>query len=134
MASEKQIAANRQNAEKSTGPKTESGKSRSRSNAVRHRLAIGADRDSTLREDVEKLARVFSSACNEAQITLFTQDAAVAQIDLLRIRKIRASFFEAFFKNDRSAETVDQLSKQLRKLDRYERRAFSRRRRALGLC
>jgi hypothetical protein len=134
MASEKQIAANRKNAEKSTGPKTESGKRKSRSNAVRHRLAIGADRDPTLRENVEKLAGILSSARNEAQITQFAQDAAVAQIDLLRIRKIRASFFEAFYKNDQSAEDVEQLSEQLRKLDRYERRAFSRRRRALGVC
>ena len=39
MATEKQIAANRQNAEKSTGPRTEYGKRRSRRNAMRHGLA-----------------------------------------------------------------------------------------------
>ena len=38
MATEKQIAANRQNAQKSTGPKTERGKRRSRRNAIRHGL------------------------------------------------------------------------------------------------
>ncbi len=38
MASEKQIAANRQNSKKSTGPKTEAGKQRSRQNAFRHGL------------------------------------------------------------------------------------------------
>ncbi len=38
MASEKQIAANRQNARKSTGPKTDAGKQRSRQNAFRHGL------------------------------------------------------------------------------------------------
>jgi hypothetical protein len=38
MISEKQIAANRRNARRSTGPKTEEGKNRSKLNAVRHNL------------------------------------------------------------------------------------------------
>jgi hypothetical protein len=38
MATEKQIAANRQNARSSTGPRTEYGKLRSRRNAMRHGL------------------------------------------------------------------------------------------------
>lgn len=38
MASERQIAANRLNAQKSTGPKTEAGKRRSRRNAFKHGL------------------------------------------------------------------------------------------------
>jgi hypothetical protein len=39
MPTEKQMAANRQNAEKSTGPRTKSGKMRSRLNASRHNFA-----------------------------------------------------------------------------------------------
>jgi hypothetical protein len=38
MATEKQIIANQQNAKRSTGPRTESGKRRSRRNAIRHGL------------------------------------------------------------------------------------------------
>ncbi|MGC1764422.1 MAG: hypothetical protein WA769_15920, partial [Pseudolabrys sp.] len=38
MATEKQLAANRQNAKSSTGPRTEAGKRRSRRNAIRHGL------------------------------------------------------------------------------------------------
>lgn len=38
MATEKQIAANRRNARKSTGPQTERGKARARQNAFRHGL------------------------------------------------------------------------------------------------
>ena len=38
MATDKQIIANRQNARHSTGPRTESGKRRSRRNAIRHGL------------------------------------------------------------------------------------------------
>ena len=49
MTSPRQIAANRRNAAKSTGPRTDEGKHRSRSNAVRHGLSaetvIGALED-----------------------------------------------------------------------------------------
>ncbi len=38
MTSQKQITANRRNAQKSTGPKTESGKTRSKRNALNHGL------------------------------------------------------------------------------------------------
>lgn len=38
MATDKQVAANRRNAKKSTGPKTKIGKSRPRATAIRHGL------------------------------------------------------------------------------------------------
>ena len=40
MASERQIAANRRNAQKSTGPTSGSGKKRSSKNAYRHGLSL----------------------------------------------------------------------------------------------
>ena len=40
MATEKQIRANRENAKKSTGPKTAGGRARSSRNALRHGLSL----------------------------------------------------------------------------------------------
>jgi hypothetical protein len=40
MASEKQIEANRKNASKSSGPKTDEGKAKSRANATKHGMAV----------------------------------------------------------------------------------------------
>lgn len=56
MATERQLAANRRNAEKSTGPRTQQGKARSRMNALRHGFAA-ADaglRDSSSLEELER--------------------------------------------------------------------------------
>jgi hypothetical protein len=43
MATERQIESNRQNALKSSGPKTDAGKARSRGNAIKHGMAAEAD-------------------------------------------------------------------------------------------
>jgi hypothetical protein len=131
MTSDRQRAANRRNAKKSTGPISASGKRRSRENALRHGLAIDVDRDPSLRADVDRMAHILSRAREEPSITLTAYNAAVAEIDLLRISKIRASIFDAFYKSERSQQDLTRLNQELGKLDRYERRAFSRRRRAL---
>jgi len=61
------------------------------------------------------------------------REAAGAELDLLRVRKIRASLFEtlSFVTNDATSGSLANLNDKLAKLARYERRAFSRRKRAL---
>jgi hypothetical protein len=78
------------------------------------------------------MAQNFSRARNEQSITLIAHEAAEAEIDLLRISKISVSIFETFHQSAKSEQDLAQLNEELRKLDRYERRAFSRRRRALN--
>ena len=134
MASDRQRAANQRNAKKSTGPSSDSGKRRSRQNAVRHGLAMRIGRDPLLDADVEKMTRIVSVALGEPQITLASRSAAEGEIDLLRISKLRAAIFEKFHKSPKSVQNLTDLGEELRKLHRYERRAFSRRRRALDLA
>jgi hypothetical protein len=130
MASERQIAANRKNAKKSTGPRSEAGREASRHNARRHGLAIAIETDPAFQHDIEKLAKALSPCQNVGE---HAQDAARAELDLMRIRKIRTSLFEMFslVANDANSVSLAELNDKLAKLERYERRAFSRRKRAL---
>jgi hypothetical protein len=125
MTSDRKIAANRRNAGKSTGPRSEAGRRHSRRNALRHGLAVAISSQPSFREDIEALAKALvgdGGPSNE-----FARQAAEAELDLLRIRKIRASQFNADVGNPGA-----ELAENLAKLERYERRAYSRRKRALG--
>jgi hypothetical protein len=126
MASKRQIAANRKNATKSTGPRSKPGRDASRRNARRHGLAIAIETDPAFQDDIEKLAQALSLSQNVGE---HARDAARAELDLMRIRKIRTSLFEML--SLANSGSLAKLNDKLAKLERYERRAFSRRNRAL---
>jgi hypothetical protein len=126
MASKRQIAANRKNATKSTGPRSKLGREASRHNARRHGLAIAIETDPAFQDDLEKLAKALSLSQNVGE---HARDAARAELDLMRIRKIRTSLFEML--SLANSGSLAELNDKLAKLERYERRAFSRRNRAL---
>jgi hypothetical protein len=122
VATEKQIAANRANAKRSTGPKSAAGKMVSSRNAYRHGLSrplsLGAD---TLAK-LEAIARAVTGAGEEQSIS--AADFARAQLELLRIRATRAEMMTTI-----ERDSTQQL-RPLVALDRYERYAHTRRRRA----
>jgi len=132
MTTDRQIAANRSNAKKATGPRTIAGREVSRRNALRHGLAIDIGTDPAFHDDIEELAKVLSQSIGMSKITECAREAAAAELDLVRIRKIRAWLFESFyFRKTAAPGGVPDLNDKLAKLERYERRAFSRRKRAL---
>jgi hypothetical protein len=132
MTSERKIAANRNNAKKSTGPRSEGGRSVSRQNALRHGLAVSIGNESAFGGDVEDLAKLLSSASGLQGVSGVAREAAEAQLDLSRIRKIRDCLYQMiYFVDGPASERLAELNDKLAKLERYERRAFSRRRRAL---
>ena len=130
MASERQIAANQKNAKKSTGPRSKAGREASRRNARRHGLAIAIETDPAFQDDIEMLAKHLSQSQN---VDEHAREAARAEFDLSRIRNIRTSLFEmlSLVASDTPSGSLAELNDKLAKLERYERRAFSRRKRAL---
>jgi len=145
MATDRQIAANRRNGALSRGPKTAAGKARSSRNALKHGLAIPITRDHATAQKIRRAARQMAPSAVGDSIRN-AQIAAEATFELARVR----AAFEAVVArmsisshtsnagpwdtcstgSGKSAAPIRTLA-ELDKLDRYERRAFSRRRRAL---
>jgi hypothetical protein len=126
MASEKQIAANRANAKHSTGPRTLAGKMKSSRNAFRHGLS------GPLPLDPASLARIESITTNlagenagEKRLALAAEFAQV-QLELIRIQSARAEQLAALGSDYGDTRKLRRLAS----LDRYERVAHTRRRRA----
>jgi hypothetical protein len=132
MPSDRKIAANRSNAQKSTGPRTKGGREASRRNAQRHGLAIKTGEISAFSDDIEKLSKLLSLASGTKKVSEHAREAAEAELDLSRIRKVRAWLYDnLFFADTANPNGLTDLNDKLAKLERYERRAFSRRNRAL---
>ena len=125
MASERQIAANRANALKSTGPKTAAGRLRSSGNAFRHGLSLPLPLDEGTAAKAELIARALVDDHNEERLSVATE-VAHAQLELVRIHSVRADLMRTL---DVQSSSIPEL-KRLVALDRYERLAHSKRRRA----
>lgn len=127
MASEKQIAANKANAKRSTGPKTKIGKSRSRQNAFRHGLSVSNPQDEPTLREIDALARAFAGKMEDREGLLAATAMASAQIALLRIEEIRAGILSSI--EDCMLDPV--RLRRAAALDRYERYARTKLRRAV---
>jgi hypothetical protein len=126
MASAKQIAANRANAQRSTGPTTALGKMKSSRNSFRHGLSWPLPPDLATSSKVEALARALTPRdAGDAEWTS-AMEFATAQIELVRIRTIRTALLRAVDIGNLDTQGLQQLAS----LDRYERYAHTKRRRA----
>jgi hypothetical protein len=175
MASDRQIAANRRNARKSTGPRSGKGKNRSSRNAYRHGLTLSITSAAAFAKQLDKLVREIAGDTKDATMLERARAIAQSELDLARVRRAKVALIEracAFGELDpprvlssvtqiirfvnaldrgrpippkpvdssatmppqepyRSAEAVRRVLPELRKLDRYERRAAARRDRAV---
>jgi hypothetical protein len=88
MASARQIAANRKNARKSTGPRTRAGKQRACRNAYRHGLSIQTD-DGESCDAVESLVQRMALGSTDQDLLHWAAVAARAHLELARIRHVK---------------------------------------------
>jgi hypothetical protein len=121
LASERQIAANRANAKKSTGPRTPAGRARSSQNARIHGLTsklIDPVHDRAPQEKIDELAGVGADQ--------FRLDSAknflYAQLRLERVAEERQRLFEELLV---SQNIADKRLRRIAALDRYERYAYT---------
>jgi hypothetical protein len=126
LASEKQIAANRANAKKSTGPKTAAGRLKSSRNAFRHGLSLLSTEEPANQAEAKLIAQTLVSDQEDHAKVVAAAEIAQAHLDLRRIQAVRA---ELIAETDFTSASTEQL-RRLAALDRYERLALTRRRQA----
>jgi hypothetical protein len=135
MISARKLSANRENARASTGPRTQAGKTRAGRNALRHGLALSALVDPVRKPELDLLAREIDGDCEDAQLHELAYRIAAAQADLVRVRNVRHDIIATAL--NYSADEVPEiihlgnLARRLVPIDRYERRALSRRKTAI---
>jgi hypothetical protein len=125
MTSTRKTNANRVNAQASTGPKTARGKTRAAQNARRHGLSLPSVSIPALSQQAQLLAREFAGGAADRGLLEIARCVAEAQLDVVRIRQARHDLLVNNIRDD-----ACELH-QLIALDRYERRALSRRKFAI---
>jgi hypothetical protein len=121
MASERQIAANRRNARKSTGPRSGAGRERASRNAYRHGLTLNITSTAAFAKQLNKLARKIAGDTKDAITLERARAVAHAELDLARVRRAKVALIErasAFGELDPPRLTVTQV---IRLLNAFER-------------
>jgi hypothetical protein len=142
MASPRQIEANRRNAQKSTGPRTQAGKARSRLNAVKHGLARKLPHEGPSEPPVLPLAcAIAGEGVTDPQALQFAEQIALESHTLHAIRSRTAELLahqhaptsasSAPRARGTGAPHTGDILRDLACLGRYERQALTRRSHAL---
>jgi hypothetical protein len=158
LKNDRKTTANRANARASTGPNTFHGRARSARNAFRHGLSLPIQSDQVLGEEAQALARQIAGPNASAQIQVLAFRVAEAEVDLRRVRLARHQLLSQALRNplyDSQTNRPEKITalvhlplanasemlmagreksreaKALEAMERYERRARSRRKFAI---
>ena len=94
MATERQIAANRLNAGKSTGPRSKAAKKRASRNAFRYGLSLSLTSSAAIAKRLDVLARKIAGNSKNEIILEHARAAAQAELDLARVRQVKVALIE----------------------------------------
>jgi hypothetical protein len=133
VASERQIVANRLNARGSTGPRSHAGKRRASRNAYRRGLALSVYANERIAKQIDDMARRFVGDVEDGVCLQLARTVAEGQLTVARVRQAKALIESVRASSpstnepESSMEAIRRALPDLVKLDRYERRAISRR-------
>jgi len=91
MATERQIAANRRNARKSTGPRSGAGKKRASRNAYRHGLTLSITSTAAFAKQLDKLAREIAGDTEDPILPERARAIAQSELDFARVRRTKVA-------------------------------------------
>jgi len=132
-----------------TGPTSAAGKARSGQNARKHGLNVPAMRDGDVGADVAFMAEEIAPGCQDPELIGRARRIAEAQVDLIRVARARRDIISAAMANfgpvtgvrglsesgdpgaDKLVAVLSDIGTRLARLDRYERVALTRRKRAI---
>jgi hypothetical protein len=89
MTTERQRAANRRNAKRSTGPRTAAGKAAACLNAFRHGLAASLRLELGTNEEIDRLTKAIAGEGADPELVGLARRIAEAEIDLRRVWRAR---------------------------------------------
>jgi hypothetical protein len=140
MTIERKRLANQQNAKQSTGPKTLVGKARSKRNAWKHGLSTPINVQPQFVDLVQTLELNLDMETKHVLPRDDVHAIAVGMLEVLRARSVRTLLLEQLAQqcserltagSDASKNSFADLMQHVLRADRYERRALSRRNRAI---
>jgi hypothetical protein len=151
VISDRKHASNRRNARRSTGPRSAAAKARTARNAFRHGLAIPLTRDPAASAETQRLAAALVGLSSSSYRLEQARVAAEAELELRRVRAHRKALLDrkaaelatqrpvradelsapAELGGEPEATAIAAALPDLATLERYERRARSRLRRAM---
>jgi hypothetical protein len=141
VTSERKVRTNRTNARRSTGPRSAVGKARAAQNARRHGLSQDVLADPSLAAEVDRLADALARLAKPLDLRDLARRVAEAEVDFSRVRRYRLQRMAEAMKLTMSENATTppevleralvSLVKELKRVDRYERRALSRRKFAI---